>query len=157
MAQQRFSVGMIDETGLNLFYQTGAYLGVDRYDEAIRVYELNKNQVSEDVRELKSSQEHLYLYVSAAYAGKNELNKSLDYLERELSITEIHESWLHSKAPKTLDDLVKKGDMLYTLFAMVFLLDEFEHFETAGRFGELELLVDSYVKRYKHLPVFNRE
>jgi hypothetical protein len=134
-----------------------AYLGVDRYDEAIRVYELNKDQVSEDVRELKASQEHLYLYLSAAYAGKNELNKALEYLERELSITEIHESWLHKEAPKTLDDLVKRGDMLYTLFAMFFLLDEFEKFETAGRFGELELLVNSHVNRYKHLPVFNRE
>ena len=53
-------------------------------------------------------------------------------------------------------DLVKKGDMLYSLFSMVFLLDEFEQFESAGRFGELELVVDSYVNRYKHLPVFNK-
>jgi tetratricopeptide (TPR) repeat protein len=133
-----------------------AYLGVDRYDEAIRVYELNKDQISADIRQLKASQEHLYLYLSAAYAGKNELNKSLEYLERELSITEIHKSWLHSEAPKTVEDLVKNGDMLYSLFSMVFLLDEFEQFETAGRSGELELLVESYVNRYKHLPVFNR-
>lgn len=133
-----------------------AYLGVDRFDEAVRVYELNKDQVSADIRELKASQEHLYLYLSAAYAGKRELDKSLEYLERELSITEIHKSWLHSDAPKTLEDLVKKGDMLYSLFAMVFLLDEFEQFEKAGRSGELKLLVDSYVNRYRHLPVFNK-
>jgi tetratricopeptide (TPR) repeat protein len=133
-----------------------AYLGVDRYDEAIRVYELNKEQVSEDIRKLKASQEHLYLYLSAAYAGKGDLNKSIEYLERELSITEIHKSWLHTEAPKTLEDLVKNGDMLFSLFAMVFLLDEFEQFEKAGRFGELKLVVDSYVNRYKYLPVFNK-
>ena len=133
-----------------------AYLGVDRHDEAIRVYELNKGQVSEDIRKLKASQEHLYLYLSAAYAGKGDLNESIEYLDRELSITEIHKSWLHSETPKTLEDLVKNGDMLYSLFAMVFLLDEFEQFEKAGRFGELKLVVDSYVDRYKHLPVFNK-
>jgi len=133
-----------------------AYLGVDRHDEAIRVYRLNKEQVSEDIRKLKASQEHLYLYLSAAYAGKGDLNKSIEFLERELSITEIHKSWLHTEAPKTLEDLVENGDMLYSLFAMVFLLDEFEQFEKAERFGELKLIVDSYVDRYKHLPVFNK-
>jgi tetratricopeptide (TPR) repeat protein len=133
-----------------------AYLGVDRHDDAIRVYKLNKEQVSEEIRNLKASQEHLYLYLSAAYAGKGDLDKSIEYLERELSITEIHRSWLHTGAPKTLEDLVKNGDMLYSLFAMVFLLDEFEQFEKAGRSGELKLIVNSYVDRYRYLPVFNK-
>jgi tetratricopeptide (TPR) repeat protein len=134
-----------------------AYLGVDRYEDAIRVYERNRSQVSADIRELKASQEHLYLYVSAAYAGKGELDRSLEYLEKELSITEIHESWLRTEAPTTLEDLVKNGDMLYSLFAMVFLLDEFEEFEQAGRYSEIEELVERYVGRYEHLPVFNRD
>ena len=129
---------------------------MDRFDDAIRVYEINKNQVSEDIRKLKASQEHLFLYLSAAYAGKGELDKALEYLERELSITEIHESWLDTGPPMKIEDLIKNGDMLYSLFAMVFLLDEFEQFEKAGRFGELEELVERHVSQYKHLPVFNK-
>ncbi len=134
-----------------------AYLGVDRFDDAIRIYERNKDQVSADIRELKASQEHIYLYLSAAYAGKREFDKSLEYLERELSITEIHKSWLRTESPKTLSDLVTNGDMLYSLFAIVFLLDEFEEFEKAGRYGEIEELVERHVSRYKHLRVFNRD
>ena len=42
------------------------YLGVDRFDDAIRIYERNKDQVSADIRELKASQEHINLYLSAA-------------------------------------------------------------------------------------------
>ena len=134
-----------------------AYLGVDRFDDAVRIYERNKDQVSADIRELKASQEHINLYLSAAYAGKREFDKSLEYLERELSITEIHKSWLRTESPKTLSDLVTNGDMLYSLFAVVFLLDEFDEFEKAGRYGEIEKLVERYVSRYKHLPVFNRD
>ena len=134
-----------------------AYLGVDRHDDAIRIYELNEQQVSTDIRTLKASQEHLFLYVSAAYAGKGELDRSLEYLKRELSITEIHKSWLHSDTPMTIEELIKNGDMLYSLFALVFLLDEFEQFENTGRYQEIEQLVERNVSRYKHLPVFNRE
>ena len=133
------------------------YLDMDRFDDAIGVFERNKDRVSLERRKLKESQHHVNLYLSAAYAGKREFDKSLEYLERELSITEIHKNWLRTESPKTLADLVTNGDMLYSLFAMVFLLDEFEEFEKAGRYGEIEALVERYVSRYKHLRVFNRD
>ncbi len=73
-----------------------SYLNMDRVDDAIGVFERNKDRVSLERRKLKEPQYHVNLYLSAAYAGRREFAKSSEYLERELSITEIHKSWPRS-------------------------------------------------------------
>ena len=137
-----------------------AYIGTGRYDDAIKVFELNKGNISPDLFELKTSQTHLYLFLSAAYAGKKELDKSIKYLKKELSITKVWKTWLlGSHDPDILwKRAMGKGDMLYSLFLIVFDLgDQFNEFKKAGRYGEIERLIENSVGRYKDLPVFNDE
>ena len=47
--------------------------------------------------------------------------------------------------------------MLVSIFELVFIFEEFDEFEKAGRFAELEAVVESNVARFKHLDLFNRE
>ncbi|MBN1838362.1 MAG: hypothetical protein JW820_21055 [Spirochaetales bacterium] len=128
-----------------------AYLGVDRYPAVIDLYDRHSYRFSEAA----ASMYHLNLLVSAAYAGLGDLDTSLQYLEKEFALAKIYPGY--SSSNQTTYDLPDRGDMLVSIFELVFVFEEFDQFEKAGRFAEMQAVVENNVARFKHLDVFNRK
>ncbi len=128
-----------------------AYLGVDRYEEVLDLYMYHIDAF----REPAISDKNVNLLVSAAYAGLGDLDKSLEYLEKDFAITEIYYPEIMRNIT-SIEDFPTKGDMLYTLYELVFVFEEFDAFEKAGWFSEMEEVIERNIARFKHLEIFNR-
>jgi len=127
-----------------------AYLGVDRYQEVLDLYTRHAARFSDDLASIY----HLNLLVSAAHAGLGDLDTSLKYLVKEFELAKIYPGYSSSNLRSF--DLPDRGDMLVSIFELVFVFEEFDEFEKAGRFAELEAVVESNVARFKHLELFSR-
>ena len=127
-----------------------AYLGVDRYQEVLDLYQLHGARFSEDLASIY----HLNLLVSAAYAGLGDLDTALKYLEKEFALAKIYPGF-DSSNPRNYE-FPDRGDMLVSIFELVFVFEEFDQFDKADRFSELETVVNKNVARFKHLELFSR-
>jgi hypothetical protein len=124
-----------------------AYIGVDRYDEALDVFTVNKTKIDA----LKMSQSQFNFLQAVCYAGKGDLESAKKYLKEEIRITEIRE---YSR--KRGGSIPLTGDMLISLFEFYFIYDEFDMFWDSGKYNEIRDVFSEGLDRYRDLDVFNK-
>jgi hypothetical protein len=128
------------------------WLANNHYDEVILLY----NNSSDLLTDTKKSQHHIYLLVSAGYAGKGNINEAIKYLGFEFENTQVFD--IPESDNTVLDySLLIKGDMLYALFLMIHVIDEFEFLLKGEKINLIKDIVNKNINRYKHLKVFKPE
>lgn len=127
-----------------------ANLADKRYNDVIDLYD---KYIRADDEERWLSYCHIYLLVARAYAGLNDIDKSLEFLKKEFEITKIQEP---TKRTDPLNSNPVEGSTLESMFLIYFIYDEFQIFWDNNRFSEVEVLMKNNLDRYKDLKFFNR-
>ncbi len=119
-----------------------AYNKMGRYDDTIALFKQNEK----NLRERHISEDYIYLWVGAAYAGLDDYENAKKYLELALEVTTLEDGYHVSYD--------EKGSVLFVIFNLVFFTDEYDRFEEIGRYDEIERIVENSMTRFKHLRLF---
>lgn len=120
-----------------------AYISNKQYIEAINLYD--EYLADEDNYNILSNY-HTYLLLSVAYAGISDIDRTIQYLEKDLSICSLYNRDHRSDM---------NGSFIESMFLVYFIYDEFDILWDMNRFEEIEMIMQTNLERFKDLKYFN--